>query len=87
MDRPRYAWTVDGVVKSGTLVDYATDLNLGDFYGVPVGRELWNGADMTRPVFTQTAFDDDDYAWVHITVPGQDNDVADYASYRIDGRV
>jgi hypothetical protein len=82
MDRPRYAWTVDGVVKAGTLADYASDLNLGDFYGVPVGRELWDGNRMVHVHIAQSRYDAEDYSTVHVTV----REPYDYASFRIDGR-
>jgi hypothetical protein len=88
-DRPTYAWTVEGKVESGTLVEYAEAHRQAHYAGLDVSRHLWDGTDLVLPHISQAEWSEDDYATVTISVdigetqPGEQLDVA---QYRIDGR-
>jgi len=87
-DRPTYAWTVDGRIRSGTLVDYAEDLRQAHYNDANMPPILWlGGQSLIRPSVKTGPWGEDDYATVTVTAPLVEYPYGDdVATFRIDGR-
>lgn len=87
-DAPRYAWTVEGEVTSGTLDQYREHY-LAAYYGdLTVGDHLWDG-ERTRPVHVyHQGTDSLDYMHYTLCIRecGETGRITDWTYVRIDGR-
>jgi len=59
---------------------------MADLIGETISGKLWNGVDFDLPLFTQSDFDEEDWAYVTIRVRYDAEGNEDVAGYRVDGR-
>lgn len=86
-DAPRYAWTAEGEVTSGTLDRYRHDYEVAYYSDLTMGYEVWDGTSV-HPVHVHHQGNTDDYMYytLYVRENGATGRIVDWTYMTIDGR-